>query len=91
MKVVLASVLCMMGVCKGSVIPPGLSEPLTKMAEEMAKLSHGNGRAVQAQLEADAKSRLAGQLSFLQKSAVSSVNDLSSQVAQGGAAAGYSD
>ena len=55
---VVAQVVCLLCLAAGQAIPPGMAEPLTKMAERMAKVPHTAG--VEDKLRAQAKGGLAG-------------------------------
>lgn len=47
---VVACVVCVLGLARGQVVPPGMAEPLTKMAERMARVPKTGG--VEGQLRA---------------------------------------
>lgn len=55
------ALFCVVAVCgvNAGIIPNGLSEPLTKMAEQMALVPDRGGRAVAEQLQASAKASFA--------------------------------
>ena len=60
-KVSFIYVVSLLGLSCGQVVPPGLSDPLTKMAERMTKVPRTSG--VEGKLREQAKSKIAG--SFL--------------------------